>query len=751
MSQINTFDATVLRNLEAPTRLQAGPRGTVHQYGDGVYCGTLASNDEKLLQLFVNEGLEYDLHWIPEKKPTGAVGVIWATIYGCRQIAEDLGETLQQLDMFLQDPIYAEQDVIYWNPHKFKNDDGLRTNHLKVARQFFIHTQNSHDLGTTDFLNKFVSEDNLPETEGSAFLRTRLKSHQKRGLTFMIRREQGWQLNTPRGDIWTLFTNSIPDFVSYCNNIANCKEYSAPAIFRGGILSDQMGLGKSLSMLALIANDKGQRGTSPETQGYTTLIVVPPQLLASWELEIEKHIFPDSFSWYCHHGPSRYGGVDSIWHYDLVITTYSTLAREWQKDGQQAALCRNHWHRVVLDEAHCIKDINSVTAQATLALKAIRRWAVTGTPVQNGLSDMFSLFRFIQVYPYSERSCFDEQIVTPWTKGSRDDAIKRLKKLLQYIMLRRPGTIITLPKRTDTVYFLRFDAQERVRYQQLAQATIHYLDDILNSNATAGGHKNAVTKINALRMACNLGCQRRSSLHDSFDPPDLTPGPSSVFEVLASGPEVMECSETAALLGICRVCGVPISNSEFLSPDDSGDCGTQLWCSLCLLDLADPTEEGSDSDVTSLQNVSTKASVAEEKHWPTKICALLEDIQSQDGNTKCIIFSSWTSTLDLADAALSQSGMRCLRFDGKTPNKQRKGILQQFSDPNGPAVLLMSLQCGAVGLNLTAASRAYLMEPHWNPTIEEQALARIHRLGQTRDVVTIRLVMEDSIEQASIS
>lgn len=123
----------------------------------------------------MNVGLEYDIHWIPEAEPKGIAGVIWVTVYGYRHIAEDLGDTLQMIEVYLQDPIHAEKDVIYWNPHKFRNDDGLRTSHLKVAWESAMHARNSHDLGATDFLDKFLSEDNLPETEGSAFLRTCLK------------------------------------------------------------------------------------------------------------------------------------------------------------------------------------------------------------------------------------------------------------------------------------------------------------------------------------------------------------------------------------------------------------------------------------------------------------------------------------------------------------------------------------------------------------------------------------------------
>lgn len=258
--------------------------------------------------------------------------------------------------------------------------------------------------------------------------------------------------------------------------------------------------------------------------------------------------------------------------------------------------------------------------------------------MQNGLSDMFSLFRFIQVYPYSARSCVDSHIITPWTKGNSEIAVERLKKLLQYIMLRRPASIITLPDRTDRVIPLKFDAQERAKYQKLAQSTIHCLDDLLYSNAKPGGHKNVVTKINALRMACNLGCQRKKDFQDSLVPPDLPSRQSSVFEGAEAGTEPLERSESLALGGICKVCGLLISNSESLIAEDSEDPGTQLWCSSCLLDLADPVEDGSESDVTRLENTQGTAGVGR-RQWPTKIRALLEDVRNQDSGTKWSVSS----------------------------------------------------------------------------------------------------------------
>ena len=112
-----------------------------------------------------------------------------------------------------------------------------------------------------------------------------------------------------------------------------------------------------------------------------------------------------------------------------------------------------------------------------------------------------------------------------------------------------------------------------------------------------------------------------------------------------------------------------------------------------------------------------------------------------------MVFSYWTRTLDIVQSALISSSITYTRFDGKVPPRKRETVLQTFREQMAINVLLISISCGGTGLDLTAASRVYLLEPQWNPMIEEQALNRVHRMGQTKDVTTIRYIMESSIEE----
>lgn len=132
---------------------------------------------------------------------------------------------------------------------------------------------------------------------------------------------------------------------------------------------------------------------------------------------------------------------------------------------------------------------------------------------------------------------------------------------------------------------------------------------------------------------------------------------------------------------------------------------------------------------------------------PSKVEALITDLQTVPSDIKCIVFSTWRLTLDLIERALDQASLRSIRFDGKVPQRDRQGVIDKFRTDPSIRIMLLTLSCGAVGLTLTVASRAYLMEPHWNPTLEEQALARIYRLGQTRDVTTVRLYVKESFEE----
>lgn len=141
---------------------------------DNTACGRLAQRDVKLLRLFKNEGIEYDILWIPAiEAATVQSGVLWVTIYGEKTLYKDLGDELRKAEVYLQDPIHAERDTIYWNPQRFHNVEDSRTTSLKFDSEGSCPEVERAEA--VDVLKNFTSQDDLPETEGSPSLRTQLK------------------------------------------------------------------------------------------------------------------------------------------------------------------------------------------------------------------------------------------------------------------------------------------------------------------------------------------------------------------------------------------------------------------------------------------------------------------------------------------------------------------------------------------------------------------------------------------------
>jgi len=129
-----------------------------------------------------------------------------------------------------------------------------------------------------------------------------------------------------------------------------------------------------------------------------------------------------------------------------------------------------------------------------------------------------------------------------------------------------------------------------------------------------------------------------------------------------------------------------------------------------------------------------------------KIDLLMDNLETgvAEGH-KALVFSQWTSLLDLVEPHLARLGIAHCRLDGNT--RDRGGVVAQFQSDEGPPVMLVSLRAGGVGLNLTAADHVFLLDPWWNPAVEEQAADRAHRIGQDKPVIVHRLVATDSVEE----
>lgn len=381
-----------------------------------------------------------------------------------------------------------------------------------------------------------------------------------------------------------------------------------------------------------------------------------------------------------YHGPDRAKGYYNFSDFDIVFTTYPTLAHEWKAKGGRTRIFTHHWHRVVLDEgwhpranfpqldqiltflvvAHWIKNSASVAFQATFALVADCRWVITATPIQNHPSELFSLFRFLRLYPYNEYRSLELVSENP------EVAVEKLKQLLRFTMLRRLKDILHLPTRTDMVIPLDLNGKDRARYNLAKRATIKYLDDIINSETAGNGYVNAISKINALRMVCNLGCS--DPPRDAVTPAYRSPGASMRdFD----GPfcfrdNPLGDDEATGSPSTCTVCGtlsldLPMHASEgrFSSrvtgarPSKLINSETLSQCRSCFADAIGTmgsSHEGSPKsqlDPHVLSSITLQGNRGSNTAYSTKIKALVSDLKTQRQASKRSVYICISTKLEL--------------------------------------------------------------------------------------------------------
>ncbi|KAE9982043.1 hypothetical protein EG327_005975 [Venturia inaequalis] len=676
-------------------------------------------------------------------------------IYGPNNLFEDVGKFFEEHGICLEDPNGCDRDVLYRNPHRMTCSDASECVLTLELDTPTIATKLIHLPVTKDLLEDFNNSEDLAEAPQPIGLNTKLVRHQKQALTFLLRREHGWTFEPGSTELWEEHTSSHGRF--FINNITGSHHAEEPPQCHGGILADPMGLGKTLSIVSLILATRLHFQDSGKPA--PTLVILPVSLLNTWEEELSQHVLPGIIKWTRCHGSSRPSTVSALDSYDIVFTTYHTVASEWRKNYKKgtSSLFSTHWQRVVLDEAHWIRNCHTQMAKAVFSLNSVSRWAVTGTPLQNSLSDFSSLLQFIRAAPYSDGESFDADITRVWKSGNVEEATKRLKRLLCCVLLRRAKSTIKLPPRHDTVCPLDFSKEERFAYDEAKGEALKVVDEALMSGPSAPkNYVNALQRINNLRTLCNMGTHRRRPISML----------SSVSPLQDWSTVAQQASNVLAEFGdmVCHHCGIGIEASDSsavrVDPLHSpflSSCG-RLTCWSCkkrlLKNGADSVPCGHTPSCPAAPVASMGLDTAcdsppyhDSAPLPTKIAAVVSQLSTLDYSIKSVVFSYWTSTLDLIQQGLEREGIDCVRFDGQATLKQRNKAVQAFRSNPSIRVMLLSLSCGAVGLNLTVASRAYLIEPHWNPTLEEQALARIHRLGQTKEVTTVRFYMRNSFEE----
>ncbi|MCJ1395975.1 hypothetical protein MMC18_008861 [Xylographa bjoerkii] len=667
---------------------------------------------------------------------------------------------------------------------------------------------------------------------------------------------------------------------------------------KGGILADDMGLGKTIQSIALLLTNprpslsssltsdaKADKHKLSNSVGKGTLVVAPLALIRQWEAEIANRVENSHKFRVCvHHGPQRTKRFEDLRKYDIVITTYQILVSEHGNssataDAPQVGCFGLHWYRVILDEAHTIKNRNAKATQACYALRAEYRWCLTGTPMQNNLDELQSLIKFLRIKPYNELAVWREQITKPMNSGRGGIAMKRLQFFLKAFMKRRTKDVLKaegalnpggkadaegkpshgfkITERKIEKIVAEFTEKEKKFYESLEQRTDQSLEKMMSGKTM--NYASALVLLLRLRQACNhpeLVSRSMAKDKDALTT-GQTAGAQSPRKSKAVDKELDDMADLLSGLSVqtkqCDVCQLDLTKKESKAGSircdscesalqdfkggkkerrkheksshvvrlarpqeeaprrqnrpivqDSDDEGEGDWVvakpqrraanlgkaggsddenaegggewlgsddydtgdeasvqilgshrkKVISLDTTDEEAESSDTsdDEAEPEEEDDDLSSSDEEFsasfiTSTKIEQLIKILHKEAGTHKFIVFSQFTSMLDLIEPFLQKNRLVYTRYDGSMRNDHREASLERLRNEKKTRILLCSLKCGSLGLNLTAASRVVILEPFWNPFVEEQAIDRVHRLNQTVDVVVYKITIAGSVEE----
>lgn len=539
-----------------------------------------------------------------------------------------------------------------------------------------------------------------------------------------------------------------------------------------------------------------------------TLLVVPMSLIGQWRSELEKHVEKGFFRCKTHHEQRGGAAGVSVAVADVVLTTYGIVSSEAPRFGSDGKLAKDggplfdvEWRRVILDEAHSIKNKTTKSAKACFQLCAERKWCLTGSPVQNEVSDCQPLLRFLQVHPWSSWGFWQRgvlsKIESPDAK-TKAEGYATLRSILSPITLRRLKStvgsdgkpLVQMVERVEEIVQLTPGERERAFYETLHTKSKSKFDTYVAQGKVLNQWANVLELLLRLRQAC---CHPWLVFAASQADAKVSDDRESMYRMFAAGGSAAFAEQavaaaqsrkgadgegdaaSAAAAAASQPC--PICLSDMEDATALKRCG-HAGCRDCLLRMLEVRGGGAagacpvcrapvegKADLVRLprgDGSSARFPMDIRKNWVSsaKLDYIVGEVRRMSAARrsaasgavgKTVIMSQFTSFLDLVGAALEREGARYERFDGTLSARRRAEVLGRFAedderDAATAQVLLVSLRAGNVGLNLVSASLCVLCDPSWNPMVDAQAAARVHRHGQTRKVTIKRLVVAGSVE-----
>ncbi|KIA95324.1 helicase SNF2 [Pedobacter kyungheensis] len=432
----------------------------------------------------------------------------------------------------------------------------------------------------------------------------------------------------------THFKGSLRDYQKAGYNwFSFLREYNF-----GGCLADDMGLGKTIQTLAMLQKVK----EDDQLQGIQTssLIIMPTSLIYNWLTEAKK--FTPRLKILAHTGTNRNKDVANFANYDIIITTYGVTRVDVDE------LKNFYFNYVILDESQNIKNPASKSFKAVRSLKSKHRLILSGTPVENSVSDLWSQLTFLNPGLLGTQAFFFEEYVQAIEKKKDEEKARKLQTIIKPFVLRRTKEQVAaeLPPKTEQVIYCDMSEDQAAYYEKTKSA---YRNDLLQS------------------MDDGTFAQKQVQLLQGL----------TALRQLANHPVMID--------------------GEYLS--DSGKF---------------------ENVIHTLDNVLK-------------------------GGHKVLVFSQFVKHLDIFKKHFEAENIPFAYLDGATRN--RGEIVAEFQQNTELKVFLISIKAGGVGLNLTQADYVFILDPWWNPAVEQQAIDRTHRIGQDKKVFIYKFIAKDTVEE----
>lgn len=565
----------------------------------------------------------------------------------------------------------------------------------------------------------------------------------------------------------------------------------------GGIMADEMGLGKTAQMIALIATHR-----APAHYLFKTLIIVPKILLENWDMELEQWTIKNRVRRLVHFGDRTERRKNKFQKYDVVITTYETF----YQDIDTKLFQDRKWWRVILDEAHKIKNPTKLEgiSQTVFSIKARNRWAVTGTPIQNHWLDLFSLIKFLHVWPFGQFQGWYRMIqqhlenATPYRK----EAKQNLQYLVQTLVLRRTketksikittqlseGLIIRLniPEYKDSFWkvgdknFNTFTVNniDNMKRPNSEPITIPYLD----KNTQQPNYK----FIQELVHIPEKTIEYIKMPFDTKEEKDFYQSIEATGQIKTLDKKNLKVVKKEPKLS--KTINEPKQGEEDKNKEDKNnqDADYQIKNALVyMLRLRQASVHpwlllGADKLKEKIKRVRDRK---EKWETSTKFTVIRRDVRETKNNgkrknEKTLVFSQFKLALDLLELDLERDGWisennyqsklrehkktgrgdfkykdwpRYVRIDGQTPYEDRKKAIKDISNKPEVKLALLSLLATGVGLNLVSANNVIFLDLFFNPQVHKQAIDRTHRIGQEKNVKVKMLIINDTVEDKLIT